>query len=378
MKWWLVLAAVVCVRALDNGLGLTPQMGWNSWNHFGCNINEDLIRQTIDALVDTGLASAGYKYVNLDDCWQSARDDNGTIIPDPTTFPNGIAPLADYAHQKGLLFGVYSDAGYYTCAGRPGSLGYETQDANTYAKWGVDYLKYDNCNSDGTSPKERYPVMRDALNATGREIFFSMCEWGEEQPARWGADVGNSWRTTGDITDSWMRVIEILDKNNLWADFAGPGAWNDPDMLEVGNGGMSFEEYKAHFALWSLSKAPLLIGCDITAMSDETFSILTATEILALNQDSLGVQGRRVAIDDLYQAEIYSAPLSGNRYGVILLNKALTQRTVTAQFTDIGLTSTTKCLARDLWARSDLGYYTGSISQKVPGHAAAVILLTPV
>ena len=293
MKALLISALIVYAVSLDNGLAKTPQMGWNSWNKFGCNINEKLIRDTIDALVDTGLADAGYKYVNLDDCWQSGRDSNGKIIVD-NNFPNGIKALADYAHEKGLLFGVYSDAGYKTCAGRPGSLGYEEIDAKTYAEWGVDYLKYDNCFTDGTSPKVRYPVMRDALLKQDRKIFYSMCEWGVEDPATWSKPVGNSWRTTGDIFNSWNSMIGIIDQNDRWYEYAGPGGWNDPDMLEVGNGGMTVEEEKIHFGLWCLSKAPLLIGCDITKMSKDTFEILTNEEAIAINQDPLGVQGRKI------------------------------------------------------------------------------------
>ena len=279
---------------LENGLGRTPPMGWNSWNKFGCNINEKLIRETIDSLISTGLSKAGYKYVNIDDCWQISRDSNGRIVVDPNNFPNGIKPLADYAHEKGLLFGIYSDAGYKTCAGRPGSLGYEEIDAKTYAEWGVDYLKYDNCFTDGSPPEKRYPVMRDALLKQDRPIFFSMCEWGINDPATWAASVGNSWRTTIDIYNSWDSMVYVIDTNNRWYKYAGPGGWNDPDMLEVGNGGMNFEEEKIHFGLWCISKAPLLIGCDITNMAKETLEILTNPEVIAINQDPLGVQGNKI------------------------------------------------------------------------------------
>jgi len=366
---------IVVVSALDNGLGLTPQMGWNSWNHFGCDINEQLIRDTIDTLVSSGLAAAGYKYVNLDDCWQVSRDVDGKIVADPDAFPSGIHALANYAHSKGLKFGLYSDAGKKTCAGRPGSLGYETQDAKTYASWEVDYLKYDNCHSTFTPPEERYPVMRDALNATGRPIFFSMCEWGIDQPATWAADVGNSWRTTFDINDSWRSVMDIIWRNNHWAKYAKPGAWNDPDMLEVGNGGMTDEEYKSHFSLWCISKAPLLIGCDITSMSNSTYSILTAHELIGVNQDPLGVQAAVVQQYD--DADVWSGPLSGNRYVVLLLNKAKVAQEITARFVDVGLTDTTTCLIRDLWQRSDVGLFTGSISYTVPSHGVVVLSLTP-
>jgi len=270
-------------------------MGWNSWNHFGCDINEKLIHDTIAALAQSGLASYGYLYMNIDDCWAGTRDSNGFIQPDKNSFPNGIKPLADYAHSFGLKFGIYSDAGKATCAGRPGSLGYEKNDAMSYASWGVDYLKYDNCNDDGTPPQHRYPVMRDALNATGRPIFYSMCEWGVNDPATWAPPVGNSWRTTGDISDSWDSMVSRLDQNDRWWKYAAPGGWNDPDMLEVGNGHMTTTEYKSHFSLWALSKAPLLIGCDITKMSNDTFNILTNAEVLDVSQDPMGVQGHKVA-----------------------------------------------------------------------------------
>ena len=200
---YLIILFLYPILSLDNGLGLTPQMGWNSWNKFGCDIDENLIRNTIDSLVNEGFLAAGYNYINLDDCWQINRTEDGHIVVDQNKFPSGIKSLADYAHSKGLKFGLYSDAGFYTCQFRPGSLGYEEIDAQTYADWGVDYLKYDNCYTDGTEPEVRYPVMRDALNKTGRPIFYSMCEWGVNDPAKWAKPVGNSWRTTGDIFNSW-------------------------------------------------------------------------------------------------------------------------------------------------------------------------------
>jgi len=207
-----LLALSAGVMALDNGLGLTPPMGYNTWNAFWCEIDESIIKATADAMVNLGLAAKGYTYLNLDDCWQLSRDTNGRIVEDKTKFPSGIKALGSYVHSKGLKFGLYSDAGFKTCQGRPGSLGYEVIDAQTYAEWEVDYLKYDNCNTDGSSPKKRYPPMRDALNKTGRPIFFSMCEWGVEDPHLWAGDVGNSWRTTGDIEDNWKSFTEILDK----------------------------------------------------------------------------------------------------------------------------------------------------------------------
>ena len=285
--------------SLDNGLGLTPQMGWNTWNKFACNINETLIYNSIDALVSSGLRDLGYNYMNLDDCWQYSRDENKTIVPDTKKFPNGIKPLADYAHSKGLKFGLYSDAGNYTCQLRPGGYGYEDLDAKTYSDWGVDYLKYDNCLNGGISSKIRYPRMTIALMRQERPIFFSICQWGEEEIATWGRAMGNSWRTTQDIVDTWTSMINIIDINDQWYKYAGPGGWNDPDMLEVGNGRMSYVEYRTHFSLWAISKAPLLIGCDITNMTKETFEILSNKEVIEINQDKLGEQAHKIKITNL-------------------------------------------------------------------------------
>jgi alpha-galactosidase len=270
-------------------------MGWNSWNHFGCGINEQLIKDTAKTIANSPLKDAGYIYINLDDCWQLTRDAQGNVHEDPKAFPSGIGALADYVHSLGLKFGLYSDAGNKTCGGRPGSLGFETNDAKTYASWNVDYLKYDNCNSGPQTPMVRYPVMRDALNKTGKYILFSMCEWGVDNPATWAGTVGNSWRTTGDISDSWESMTNNLDLNDNWAKYAAPGGWNDPDMLEVGNGGMTDVEYQSHFSLWCLVKSPLLVGCDVTKMSQATLNTLTNKEAIAVNQDKLGVQGKRVS-----------------------------------------------------------------------------------
>ncbi|XP_010252090.1 PREDICTED: alpha-galactosidase 3 isoform X2 [Nelumbo nucifera] len=280
---------------LNNGLAQTPQMGWNSWNFFACNINETVIKETADELISTGLAELGYVYVNIDDCWSSpSRSLQGSLVPDPETFPSGIKSLADYIHEKGLKLGIYSDAGVFTCQVRPGSLFHESADAELFASWGVDYLKYDNCYNLGIKPEKRYPPMRDALNATGHTIFYSLCEWGVDDPALWAGGVGNSWRTTDDINDSWASMTTIADLNDKWAAYAGPGGWNDPDMLEVGNGGMTYQEYRAHFSIWALMKAPLLIGCDVRNMTAETLEILSNKEVIAVNQDPLGVQGRKV------------------------------------------------------------------------------------
>ena len=296
--------------SLDNGLGLTPQMGWNTWNKFGCNINETLIYDSIDALVSSGLRDLGYNYMNLDDCWQKSRDANKTIVPDAEKFPNGIKVLADYAHNKSLKFGLYSDAGNYTCQLRPGGYGYEDIDAKTYSEWGVDYLKYDNCLNGGISAKIRYPRMTIALMRQERPIFFSICQWGEEEIATWGRAMGNSWRTTQDIVDRWDSMLNIIDINDQWYKYAGPGGWNDPDMLEVGNRHMTYVEYQTHFSLWAISKAPLLIGCDLTSMSNETFEILSNKEVIEINQDKLGEQGHKIKITNLTKSSNEEPELS--------------------------------------------------------------------
>lgn len=290
-----VLVAALChVSAYNNGMGRTPQMGWNSWNKFACGINQTLIHDTITTIEASGLAAVGYNYVNMDDCWAGWRDSKGNIHPDNKTFPDGVKPLADYAHSKGLRFGLYSDAGTHTCAGRPGSLGYETNDADTYASWGVDYLKYDNCYNNFLSPLVRYPVMHKALNQSGRHIFFSLCEWGDDNPATWAGALGNSWRTTPDIKDNWDSMYLRIQLNEPLWHYAASYGWNDPDMLEVGNGGMTTTEYITHFSFWSMMKAPLLIGCDIEAMSADTKRILMNKKVIAINQDALGVQAHRV------------------------------------------------------------------------------------
>ncbi|KAJ6296512.1 hypothetical protein OIU78_024376 [Salix suchowensis] len=337
-----------------NGLGLAPPMGWNSWNHFHCDIEEKLIRETADAMVSSGLAALGYEHVNLDDCWAELnRDSEGNLVPKTSTFPSGIKALADYIHGKGLKLGIYSDAGSQTCSRTmPGSLGHEEHDARTFASWGVDYLKYDNCNNDGTSPTERYPVMSKALLNSGRPIFFSLCEWGQEDPATWAPDVGNSWRTTGDISDNWDSMTSRADQNDEWASYAAPGGWNDPDMLEVGNGGMTTEEYRSHFSIWAIAKAPLLIGCDVRTMSNETLEILSNKEVIEVNQDKLGVQGKKVKKNG--DLEVWAGSLSNKKVAVVLWNRCSSRATVTAYWSDIGLESTTTVSARDLWARAAL------------------------
>ncbi|KAI4326449.1 hypothetical protein MLD38_031764 [Melastoma candidum] len=361
----------------ENGLGLTPQMGWNSWNHFHCHINEQLIRETADAMVSSGLASLGYEYINLDDCWADLnRDSQGNMVGNASTFPSGIKALADYVHGKGLKLGIYSDAGTQTCSKKmPGSLRHEEQDAKTFASWGVDYLKYDNCNNPGTSPKERYPIMSKALLNSGRPIFFSLCEWGLENPATWAPAIGNSWRTTRDIGDNWNSMTSRADQNDMWASYASPGGWNDPDMLEVGNGGMKTEEYRSHFSVWALMKAPLLIGCDLRSMDNVTLGLVSNAEVIAVNQDKLGIQGKKVKnVGDL---EVWAGPLSNNNVAVVLWNRSPLTEIITATWADIGVNPNATFSVRDLWKHSTRPFVTGQISAQISSHACEMYVLTP-
>lgn len=355
-------------------------MGWNSWNYWGCSVTEGVIQQTAKAIVNTGLKDLGYIYVNVDDCWAYSRDNKtGVVKPDPNTFPSGIKFVADYVHSLGLKFGIYSDAGNKTCAGRPGSLGYEAIDAKTYAEWGVDYLKYDNCFNDNIDPKKRYPVMRDALNKTGRPIYYSLCEWGDEDPATWAPAVGNSWRTTMDIADNWYSMLHNLDENNNWAGYAAPGGWNDPDMLEVGNGGMTYEDYKSHFSLWCLVKAPLILGANILNMDEQTMQIISAKEVIAVNQDPLGIQGRFLRQDsDLLDTQVWGGPLSGGAFAVVLFNRGYLTSSITLQWSDLGLSSSTPCVVRDLWGELNVGTMTGSYTaSNIPPGGSVMLKLIP-
>lgn len=369
------------------GIADTPPMGWNSWNTFACNIDEALIRETADALVASGMRDAGYVYVNLDDCWHGERDEDGFIQPDPERFPSGIKALADYVHSKGLKLGIYSDAGSQTCAGRPGSQGYEYQDALQYARWGIDYLKYDWCNTGTRDPREAYTTMRDALYKAGRPVVFSITEWGENQPWTWGKPIGHLWRTTGDITNCWDCVVShgnwnsygilpILDmqvERSLRL-HAGPGGWNDPDMMEVGNLATVGED-RAHFAMWAMLAAPLIAGNDVRSMTEATREILTNPEVVAVDQDSLGIQGfphRRAG--DL---EIWFRPLTGGDWAMAVLNRGDEPRPVRFDWAneDVEDAFTVKRThfdrltyrVRDLFARADRGTTADPLEVTVPG-----------
>jgi alpha-galactosidase len=372
---------------LADGGAPTPPMGWNSWNHLFCNVNDQAVRAAADAIVNTGMQDAGYQYVNIDDCWQLAdRTDAGAVQPDPVAFPNGIAAVADYVHSKGLKLGIYSDRGTNTCQMRAGSQGFEAQDALAYASWGVDYLKYDNCYV-SLDMKTQYQTMQAALAATNRPIVFSICSWEFDE---WELGTGQLWRTGKDIQASWLpmagaspstdgSVMTSLKYNANLAAYAGPNGWNDPDMLEVANG-MSFTEDQSHFTMWAMMAAPLLAGNDLTNLDTGTKRILLNKEVIALDQDALGLQGAPVRIDgDLVNtdSEVWAKPLnaSGTR-AVVLLNAGTSSQDISFKFTEVGLSPGTAQI-RDLWKNTDLGPSTDSYTASaVPSHGVVALKLT--
>lgn len=329
----IVCSALLCVFPTMAQLAQTPQMGWSTWNKFATNINEDLLKATADKMVELGLVDAGYVYFNIDDGWHGTRDEQGFIHEDPAKFPSGMKSMADYIHSKGMKIGIYSDAGRQTCGCFAGSLGHEYQDAYTYAKWGIDYLKYDWCYTENINPKGAYHLMHDAIQATGREIFLSVCEWGKSKPWEWASDIAQSWRTTGDIWPYFdtipeeflsgfhgSPIMKLVDLNESLRAYAGPGHWNDPDMLEVGNG-MSVAEDRAHFSLWCMMAAPLILGNDLTAMTQETLDIILNREAIAIDQDPLGVQGLRLRTEG--DVEYWLKPLQNGDWAVLVLNRGV-------------------------------------------------------
>jgi alpha-galactosidase len=363
-------------------LAATPPMGFNTWNRFGCNVSDTLVRGIADAMVSSGMKDAGYQYVVIDDCWQVSRDSTGRIEPDPERFPEGMKALADYVHSKGLKFGLYTDAGDRTCQGRPGSYGHEDQDARTYAAWGVDYVKVDWCHADSLDAATRYTIVRNAFRQSGRPMVLSICEWGQNRPWEWADTVGQLWRTTNDIWDSWQSMIWNADANARHAAAAGPGHWNDPDMLEVGNGGMTLDEYRAHFSLWAIMAAPLIAGNDLRHMSDDIRDILTNEEVIAVDQDSLGVQGG-VVFDRGGGVQVWAKPLADGSAAVAVLNERTDSAGAYVRWADIGLRNG-PATVRDLWAHEDLGVHTddGSfadrLTTRVPGHGVVMLRITPV
>ena len=387
-------------------LALTPPMGWNSWNTFRCDgLNEQLVKDMADIISTNGMKEAGYVFVNLDDCWQIGRYPDGRIMIDSARFPSGIKALADYVHSKGLKLGIYSDAGLMTCAKKPGSFSYEDIDAQTYAEWGVDYLKYDFCNLPMTlnqSPenKETAPVIRtamkgppnytaqqiylpmaEALGKVDRDIVFSVCNWGVQEPWKWAGDISHLWRTTPDIRPYFkgfsvkylyfMSIMEIVNRahNDSLHLYAAPGRWNDPDMLEVGNGKLTYDENVAHFSMWSMMAAPLLAGNDLRNMSAEVLKILTNKAVITVDQDTLGKQGYKVS--EIDGVQIWLKPLSGSRWAVCFLNpKGKKSITTDWQF----LKSAETFQAKDVWQDVELKTNAASTIE-IPKHGVRMFVL---
>jgi alpha-galactosidase len=358
--------------AQDGSLGATPPMGWNSWNHFACKVTAADVRSAADAIASNGMKDAGYVYVNIDDCWQGKRDANGVIQPNEKFVD--MKSLVDYIHGKGLKAGIYSSPGPKTCAKFEGSYKHEEQDAKQYAAWGFDYLKYDWCSAVRVyKPREMqgvYKKMHDALAQTGRPIIYSLCQYGLYRVWTWGGSVGgNLWRTTEDISDSYDRMSVIgFDQNGL-EKFAGPGHWNDPDMLEVGNGHMSHDEYLTHMSLWCILAAPLLAGNDLSKMSPDTLAILTNKEVVAVDQDPKGIQGRRVAQEG--PLEVWTKPLADDSVAVGLFNRGESTNPITVKFSDVGASGSAN--VRDLWAHKDLGSFQDHFTAEVPRHGVVLV-----
>ena len=372
---WL-LAGVLFVLAAnpswaqEQNAAPTPPMGWNSWNHFAERVDDRGVRAAADALVASGMKDAGYVYVNIDDTWEAGRDAQGIIQPN-SKFPD-MKALADYVHSKGLKIGIYSSPAAKTCAGYEGSLGHEERDAQSYAQWGIDYLKYDWCQSSGTREEmiAAYTKMRDALKKAGRPMVLSLCEYGWNKVWEWGPSVGgNLWRTTGDISDQYRVMADIGFSQNGLEKFAGPGHWNDPDMLEVGNGGMNEDEYRTHMSLWAILAAPLIAGNDLTRMTPFTVELLTNREVIAVDQDPLGKQGYRIAQEGPF--EIWMKPLADGSKAVGLFNRQRSTEQVTVKLSQLGIDR--QASVRDLWLKKDLGSVTGEYSAYVPSHGVVLV-----
>lgn len=379
----LILCLPVSVTAKKfKGLAPTPPMGWNSWNTFGVNIDENLVKEMAEALISSGMQEAGYKYIVLDDGWETkTRDPNGNLVPDPKKFPSGLKALGDYLHEKGFKFGIHNCAGTKTCASYPGGRGHEYQDARSYASWGVDYLKYDWCNHGSANAEETYKTMRDALYAAGRPVVFSLCEWGNNKPWLWAEDVGHLWRTTGDITDCYdcQEVYStgwkfILDTQVGLEKYAGPDHWNDPDMLEVGNPGLTMAESRAHFSLWCMLAAPLMAGNDVRKMSDEVRDILTNKEVIALDQDPLGKQGYQLMTQQ--GKEIWVKELSNKNWAVCFFNSSDNPTPFRINWSHLWVVKGTHKV-RDLWKKKDIGTTEKNIDFEVGSHDVVLFKLSP-
>ncbi|RME69231.1 MAG: glycoside hydrolase family 27 protein [Verrucomicrobia bacterium] len=384
-------AAATATAQKFEGLALTPPMGWNTWNTFASNIHEELIMATADAMVANGMRDAGYVYIVLDDTWSALeRDADGNLQAHPEKFPSGMKALGDYLHERGFKFGIYGCAGRKTCAGYPGSWGHEFQDARKFAEWGVDYLKYDWCHTDTADPRDAYLRMRDALYAAGRPIVFSICEWGQSRPWEWAADVGHLWRTTGDITDcydcvqrwerGWKVILDLQyslvqphdGQNNGIGRYAGPGHWNDPDMLEVGNEGLTLAESRAHFSMWCILAAPLMAGNDVTKATPEVLAILTDPEAIAIDQDPLGKQGWRFRAET--GREIWVRELAGGDWAVALLNTGDEPARLSVDFSHMWFIEGERRI-RDIWKKRDAGTTAQPFTDVIEPHGVALLRL---
>jgi alpha-galactosidase len=374
------------------GLAKTPPMGFNTWNTFASKIDEFMIKETAEAMIKNGMRDAGYNYIVLDDTWSAMeRDQDGNLQAHPDKFPSGMKALGDWLHSKGFKFGIYNCAGTKTCAGYPGGWGHEFQDARKYAEWGVDYLKYDWCNSGDANPKDAYLRMRDALWAAKRPIVFSICEWGNSKPWEWAKDVGHLWRTTGDIMDcyncvqrwerGWKVIVDLQyslvqpadGQNNGIGKYAGPDHWNDPDMLEVGNEGLTFAESRAHFSMWCILAAPLMAGNDVRKMSPEINAILIDREALAVNQDPLGKQGWRFRAEPSH--EIWVRELANGDWAVALLNTGDREAELEIDFSHGWWFVEGERAIRDIWDKRDAGTTKQPFKKRLASHDVAFLRL---
>jgi alpha-galactosidase len=383
-------------KLLTGKLAPTPPMGFNTWNTFQTKISEDMLKEMVDVYVSSGMKDAGYQYFVLDDGWMSMeRDQNGSLVADPAKFPHGMKAFADYVHSKGLKFGIYNCAGSKTCAGYPGTRGHEYEDARLYASWGVDFLKYDWCSTDSLNAPEAYKTMSAALRATGRPIVFSICEWGGHAPWLWAGGVGELYRTTGDITPSFIidkdygnwtaqSVVSILDKQIPIRKYNGPNHWNDPDMLEVGNG-MTFNEDKSHFSLWCMLAAPLAAGNDLRKMSPQTRDILTNKEMIAVDQDERGISAFKMILED--SLELWVKPLKNNELALCFFNRTRSAKKLNLNWKDLNISDTQSGLdihfdnqyftLRDLWLKKDAGKTDKKLERELASYEVIIFKLTP-
>jgi alpha-galactosidase len=381
-------------KLLTGLLAPKPPMGWNTWNTFQTKINEDMLREMVDVYVSSGMRDAGYQYFVLDDGWMTMeRDMNGSLVADPAKFPHGMKAFADYVHTKGLKFGIYNCAGSKTCAGYPGTRGHEYEDARLYASWGVDFLKYDWCNTDSLNAPEAYKTMSAALRATGRPIVFSICEWGDHKPWLWAGGIGELYRSTGDISASFIArkpignwtpqsVISILNLQEGIRKYNGPNHWNDPDMLEVGNG-MSTVEDRSHFSLWCMLAAPLAAGNDLRKMSPQTREILTNQEMIEIDQDERGIAAFKMIMPD--SLELWVKPLKNNELALCFFNRTESTKKIDLNWKDLSISDLQSGLdihfdkqiftLHDVWTKKDIGKTSKKLERYIPSHEVLVFRL---